>query len=126
MSWVQYDANRKQYVNQLLSLVKLPLLSPKFLFEHVVHTVGSDPACLKLILEAMKWHLMPECRPQMTSIRSRPRKSTLGKLMVVGGMDKNKGATTIECYDPRIGQWSVEHSMNGRRLQFGIALIGNK
>ncbi|KAJ8917116.1 hypothetical protein NQ315_012606 [Exocentrus adspersus] len=52
-------------------------------------------------MEAMKWHLLPERRLQMASARTRPRKATLGRLLVVGGMDKNKGATTIESYDPR-------------------------
>lgn len=77
-------------------------------------------------MEAMKWHLLPERRLQMISARTRPRKATLGRLLVVGGMDKNKGATTIESYDPRCDIWTVGHHMSGRRLQFGIALMGDK
>lgn len=127
MCWVQHNtANRKTYVARLLALVKLPLLEPAFLADHVENAVGSDPACQKLIMDAMKWHLLPERRQQMMSSATRPRKSTLGKLLVVGGMDKNKGATTIESYDPRNDTWSVAYTMNGRRLQFGIALMGDK
>lgn len=127
MSWVQHDpAIRKIHIARLLMLVKLPLLEPTFLVDQVENAVGPDPACQKLIMEAMKWHLLPERRQQMMSLRTRPRKSTLGKLLVVGGMDKNKGATTIESYDPRNDIWTVAYTMNGRRLQFGIALMGDK
>lgn len=127
MSWIQHDlVNRESYIAQLLELIKLPLLEPAFLADHVETVVGSDPACQKLIIEAMKWHLLPERRPQMACSRTRPRKATLGRLLVVGGMDKNKGATTIESYDPRRDDWTVEHHMSGRRLQFGIALMGDK
>lgn len=67
------------------------------------------------------------CRSQMAgNCRTKPRKATLGRLLVIGGMDKNKGATTIESYDPRIDQWSVAYHMSGRRLQFGIAVMGEK
>lgn len=63
-------------------------------------------------MEALKWHLLPERRSQMiTTIssfcRTRPRQSTRGSLLVVGGMDANKGATTIEEYCPRKNSWTV-------------------
>lgn len=127
MSWIQHDPiNRKPFLGQLLALVKLPLLEPAFLTDHVENTIGTDPVCQKLIMEAMKWHLLPERRQQMANNRTRPRKATLGRLLVVGGMDRNKGATTIESYDPRSDVWSVAYHMSGRRLQFGIALMGDK
>lgn len=126
MGWVNHDPNaRKSHLAKLLSLVKLPLLDPCFLVDQVENAVGNDVDCQKLIMEAMKWHLLPERRLQMISARTRPRKSTIGRLLVVGGMDKNKGATTIESYDPRSNSWKVAHDMSGRRLQFGIALTGD-
>lgn len=127
MSWMNHDLpNRKPHIAKLLALVKLPLLEPCFLVDQVECAVGSDPECQKLIMEALKWHLLPERRLQMVSARTRPRKSTLGRLLIVGGMDRNKGATTIESYDPRSNYWSVAYHMSGRRLQFGIALTGDK
>lgn len=127
MCWINHDpVARKPHIARLLELVKLPLLEPSFLADHVENAVGSDPACQKLIMEAMKWHLLPERRLQMTSARTRPRKATLGRLLVVGGMDKNKGATTIESYDPRSDTWTIAYQLSGRRLQFGIALLGDK
>lgn len=42
-------------------------------------------------MEAMKYHLLPEKRPMMQSPRTKPRKSTVGALYAVGGMDATKG-----------------------------------
>lgn len=117
---------RQQFIGELLALVKLPLLSASFLIDNVEPVCEEDGVCQKLIMDAMKWHLLPERRLQMTSTRTRPRKATLGKLLIVGGMDKFKGAMTIESYDPRCDVWTVAYHMSGRRLQFGIALIENK
>ena len=50
-----------------------------------------DLECQKLLMEAMKYHLLPERRPMMQSPRTRPRKSTMGALYAVGGMDAMKG-----------------------------------
>lgn len=77
-------------------------------------------------MAAMKWHLLPERHSQMSSTRTRPRKATIGRLLVVGGMDRNKGSVSIETYDPRVRRWVVFDQSNGRRLQFGIALMGHK
>lgn len=41
-------------------------------------------------MEAMKYHLLPERRPMLQSARTHPRKSTVGVLYAVGGMDANK------------------------------------
>lgn len=50
-----------------------------------------DLECQKLLIEAMKYHLLPERRPMMQSPRTKPRKSTVGALYAVGGMDAMKG-----------------------------------
>lgn len=50
-----------------------------------------DIECQKLIMEAMKYHLLPERRPMLQSPRTKPRKSTVGMLFAVGGMDATKG-----------------------------------
>lgn len=42
-------------------------------------------------MEAMKYHLLPERRPMLQSPRTKPRKSTVGVLFAVGGMDATKG-----------------------------------
>lgn len=92
MEWVQHDqANREKDVPDLLSLIRLPLLAPAFIADHVETLCGSTE-CQQLVMEALKWHLLPERRSQMTTThRTRPRKSTMGRLLAVGGMDAHKG-----------------------------------
>lgn len=127
INWINHDIlNRKSTIAQLLSFVKLPLLSPSFLADNVEPCVGDDLTCHKLIMEAYRWHLLPERRLQMVNSRTKPRKATLGRLLVVGGMDKFKGATDVESYDPRSDKWKIVCQTSGRRLQFGIALMGDK
>ncbi|KAL7979489.1 hypothetical protein Chor_004647 [Crotalus horridus] len=86
----------------------------------------TDLQCQKLLMEAMKYHLLPERRSMMQSPRTKPRKSTVGSLYAVGGMDATKGTTTIEKYDLRTNSWIQIGTMSGRRLQFGVAVIDNK
>lgn len=52
---------------------------------------ADDLECQKLLMEAMKYHLLPERRSMLQSPRTKPRKSTVGALYAVGGMDAAKG-----------------------------------
>lgn len=53
-----------------------------------------NPVCYNLIMEAMKYHLLPERRFLLHSPRTRPRKSTVGDMFIIGGMDGGKGKIT--------------------------------
>ncbi|CAG9863855.1 unnamed protein product [Phyllotreta striolata] len=126
LTWIEFDPdNRTQHTGRLLESVKLPLLSMGFLTDHVM-PICQDMSCMKLFGEAVSWHTWPDRRQSKANWRTRPRKATLGRLLVVGGMDKNKGATTIESYDPRCDAWTEPYQMNSRTLQFGMALMGTK
>lgn len=77
-------------------------------------------------MEALKYHLLPERRSLLQSHRTRPRKATVGQLLAVGGMDDNKGATSIDSFSLCDNSWKYLTSMNGRRLQFGAAIVESK
>jgi len=129
LEWINFDlAVRKGEASRLLACVRLPLLRPQYIADHIENqpVLKDDPACKHLIIEAMKYHLLPERRSLLQSSRTCPRKSTVGYLYAVGGMDTNKGATSIERYDPRTDSWTNIASMNGRRLQFGVAVVEGK
>ncbi|XP_042638854.1 kelch-like protein 4 [Orycteropus afer afer] len=128
MQWVGHDVQARQRdLAMLLSYIRLPLLSPQLLADLENSAMFADDLeCQKLLMEAMKYHLLPERRPMMQSPRTKPRKSTVGSLYAVGGMDAMKGTTTIEKYDLRTNNWLHIGTMNGRRLQFGVAVINNK
>uniref|UniRef100_A0A4W3HQJ8 Kelch-like family member 4 n=1 Tax=Callorhinchus milii TaxID=7868 RepID=A0A4W3HQJ8_CALMI len=127
MLWVKHDLQKRQKnLAMLLSYIRLPLLPPQLLADLENNPMFADDLeCQKLLMEAMRYHLLPERRPMMQSPRTKPRKSTVGALYAVGGMDTTKGATTIEKYDLRTNTWIQVGTMNGRRLQFGVAVIDN-
>lgn len=126
MSWIQHDpTNREQHIPDLLALIRLPLLQPSFIADHVETVCGSSD-CQQLVMEALKWHLLPERRSLISTERTRPRKSTVGKVLAVGGMDAHKGAISIESYCPRLDKWALLKNLSARRLQFGVAVLEDK
>ena len=84
------------------------MVVPQYIADHIetAPVLQADPECHHLILEAMKYHLLPERRSLLQNTRTCPRKATVGFLYAVGGMDTNKGATSIERYDPRTDTWA--------------------
>uniref|UniRef100_A0A8D0FSJ1 Uncharacterized protein n=1 Tax=Strix occidentalis caurina TaxID=311401 RepID=A0A8D0FSJ1_STROC len=72
-----------------------------------------DIECQKLIMEAMKYHLLPERRPMLQSPRTKPRKSTVGVLFAVGGMDATKGS--CEIWNKSRNEWKC--SLGARRRE---------
>lgn len=62
---------------------------------------SDDLECQKLLMEAMKYHLLPERRPMFQSPRTKPRKSTVGALYAVGGMDATKGTAVTQQLSPK-------------------------
>ncbi|KAF5897404.1 kelch-like protein 5 isoform X1, partial [Clarias magur] len=128
LSWVQYDAETRQtQLPALLQHVRLPLLKPQFLADMESNPLLRDSVeCQRLVMEAMKYHLLPERRPLLQSPRTRPRKATVGALFAVGGMDATKGATSMEQYCVRRDTWRQVGVLSGRRLQFGVAVIDQR
>lgn len=122
--WIDFSDDRKQYISSLLPLIKLPLLSPEFIADHV-EKYCTTMETHKILIEAYKHQLMPD-RRDLSWNYSIPRKSTVGKLLCLGGMDNNKGTTNIESYDFRENKWESLKSMPTRRLQFGCALYMDK
>ncbi|XP_013786072.1 kelch-like protein 5 [Limulus polyphemus] len=129
ITWLNHDvSNRKKHLGKLLGAVRLPLLAPQFIADHVEENslLRSDRMCQDLIMEALKYHVLPERRSQLQTPRTKPRKSTVGALYIVGGMEYCKGTSSIEMYNFRTNVWTRVGAMNGRRLQFGAAVIDNK
>ncbi|KPJ19785.1 Kelch-like protein 5 [Papilio machaon] len=150
LTWVHHDKdNREKYLPTLLKLVKLPLLSSEYLIDKVEQTCGKIQECQPLIMEAVKWHLLPERRGLLASYRTRPRTSTIGRLLAIGGMDGNK---VIYCYmynikirlywyrsggppfpmsdvcrwDSISRSWTVVAPMAGARSTCGVAVLGGR
>uniref|UniRef100_A0A8C9JIU3 Kelch like family member 4 n=1 Tax=Panthera tigris altaica TaxID=74533 RepID=A0A8C9JIU3_PANTA len=92
MKWVGYDVQGRQGdLAMLLSFIRLPLLPPQLLVDLENSSMFTgDLECQKLLMEVMKYHLLPKRQPMMQSPQTKPRKSTVGALYAVGGMDAMK------------------------------------
>ncbi|KAM3865462.1 kelch-like protein 5 [Diretmus argenteus] len=128
LTWVHHDdAARQPHLSSLLAHIRLPLLQPQFLADLESNPLLRDSVeCQRLLMEGMKYHLLPQRRPLLQSPRTRPRKATVGALFAVGGMDATKGATSIEQYCLRQDTWRQVATMSGRRLQFGVAVLDGR
>jgi len=60
---------------------------PERLFKNV-------DACQDMVVEALKYHLLPDRRQSMYSRRTQPRKSYIGRLFAFGADDSGKHNNT--------------------------------
>ena len=130
MAWVKYNiAERRQHLPMVLTHVRMPLLSPKFL----VGTVGtdllikSDETCRDLVDEAKNYLLLPQERPHMQGPRTRPRKPIRrGEvLFAVGGWCSGDAIASVERHDPQTGEWKMVAHMTKRRCGVGVAVLND-
>ncbi|KFD66572.1 hypothetical protein M514_01569 [Trichuris suis] len=129
-AWLAHDLpERKVHFEFLLSALRMPLLTPNFIADRIENhpLLSENQQCYQFILEAYRFHLIPEQRHLVRLIkRGRPRKSTVGTVYCLGGMDSNKGAQAIECYNFLKNEWNAVACMPRRRLQFGVAHLDER
>lgn len=132
MLWMRHDKdNRSKHIPDLLRFIRLSCLTPEFIDDNVAD-VCSSPEVKRLVLEAMKWHLLPNRRSRMT-IGVRPRKSTMGLILAIGGIDVSLAEAhsayktlCVDSYCPRLNQWQLHEQVDGGRLQFGLVYSNDK
>lgn len=66
--------------------------------------------CQRLLMEGMKYHLLPQRRPLLQSPRTRPRKATVGAMFAVGGMDATKGSKRCRAVNMQYVKCNCERS----------------
>ncbi|XP_053776129.1 kelch-like protein 17 isoform X2 [Desmodus rotundus] len=115
---------------QLMKCVRLPLLSRDFLLGHVdaESLVRHHPDCKDLLIEALKFHLLPEQRGILGTSRTRPRRCEGAGpvLFAVGGGSLFAIHGDCEAYDTRTDRWHMVASMSTRRARVGVAAVGNR
>ncbi|XP_071629827.1 kelch-like protein 1 [Temnothorax longispinosus] len=129
VTWLEHDLeNRSKDASKLLGLVKLPLLSPAFIADNIESNemFKDQRMAQELVMEALKYHLLPEQRPLLQTGRTKPRKATVGTLLVVGGTHANKGATSIDAFSLRDNAWRSLAAMSNRRLDFAAVVVDKK
>ena len=113
---------------QLMKHVRLPLISREFLMTHVDSEplVRENTECKELLLEAMRYHLLPEQRSSLTSVRTTSRKPDGMKpyLFAIGGGSLFAIHNECEVYNPRSDRWASLCPMTSRRSRAGVTSLG--
>ena len=130
MSWVRHDPpNRKQLLGNILPHVRLPLLAREFLMTHVENDemIRGIPECKDLVIEAMKFHLLPEQRSSLQNSRTRHRKppGRVPILFSIGGSSLFAIHSECECYDLNIELWCMVTPMTTKRARVGVGVVNN-
>lgn len=130
--WVKYnELERSEVLPEVLSKVRLPLLTPQFLADSVAteELIRTSHQCRDLLDEAKDYHLMPERRDLLQSYRTRLRGNDFirGQIYAVGGLTKSGDAvSTVEIYDPETDEWRMGQAMSMLRSRVGVAVLDGK
>lgn len=131
LRWVKSDEHQRcSLLAQILARVRLPLLSPQYLADHVAteELIKTSHQCRDLVDEAKDCHLMPERRALVQSYRTRQRyRNVTGCIYAVGGLTKiGEPVSTVEIYDPAKKEWRMGEPMSMLRSRVGVAVTGGR
>lgn len=130
IAWARQDVEERQsFLAELLGQIRLPSLSPHFLVDQVEkeELIRQDIACRNLLDEAKNFHMLPDRRSKLGGQKSRPRRSTFGKLFSVCGMDSTgHPVRTVEQYDFHSGKVKYISPINTPRSGVGVAVLDGK
>ena len=131
VNWVKHDQEtRKEYIAQLLSYVRMPLLPREFLMLTVESEdlIKSNSQCKDLLIEAMKYHLMPEMRRYLQTNRTKPRSTgeTIPIIFALGGQSLFAIHCECELFNPSNDAWQLISPMAIRRARLGIGIVYDK
>ena len=97
IKWLKFDINyRSKYFCKLLEEVKLPLITVEFMMKYV----DTDPLirnclkCLDLLDETKNYHILKQNEVESRAIKTIPRYSTAGIMIVVGGKEAGESITS--------------------------------
>ncbi|XP_022244381.1 kelch-like protein 18 isoform X2 [Limulus polyphemus] len=114
---------RGKHFEKVLPFVRLPLLSPYYLHDHVatLPAVTESPEGKRILDEAISYHLMPDRRKEQSNFRMIPRRSqgVVDMVVLSGGEDDKVMLKTVECFDPGLVVW---HSL--QCLPFAVSKHG--
>ena len=119
IDWVKFSLeNRKSLFPTILENVRLGIISPKLLLDCVTTEplVIEDPRCKALLDETTAYHLLPERRAELSSVRTRCRTCKPISIFGFGGENcEGEKLTSVERYCSIKKSWSsVSEMMVGR------------
>jgi len=131
VSWVEHDRdNRSQYVAQLMSCVRFPLLRPPFLSDVVScnELIKSSHECRDLVDEAKDFYLIPERRASIDPMKLRGRccKELQGHIYVIGGLTSaGDSVNFVEHFDCVTEKWVPGVPTKLPRSRLGVTVHNN-
>ena len=89
--------------------------------------VRENTDCKELLLEAMRYHLLPEQRSALASYRTTYRQpdGIQPYLFAIGGGSLFTIHSECEVYNPRTDLWSSIAAMSTKRSRTAVATVGN-
>ena len=91
LKWVKFKTeDRKIFLKDLLSHVRFPLLTRKFLIDRVTkeELIITDSSCREYLYSALDYHLVPERRSLSNQTQFSPRINITSAIYVIGGESK--------------------------------------
>lgn len=132
MSWINYDkVERNKFLPTLIQHIRFPRLSQQSLvrIEDEYPLIKSDTTCKDLLIEAMKYHLIIQCKDQMNAVSNNARfrmRAPRGRpkcLVIVGGQAP-KAIRHCEYYDFTTNKWSdLPTELPSRRCRAGLSVL---
>lgn len=93
MSWINYDRlNRQDQMSKLLSHVRFPFLSPKFIASSI-EPLCQSKECLRMVCTAFKWHFQLE--DNLYTEYQEQLRNYKGMLFVISGLERKDKNLTI-------------------------------
>ncbi|XP_054165297.1 kelch-like protein 17 isoform X2 [Oppia nitens] len=128
MAWVKHDMKeREQHLGSLLYHVRLPLMERTFLLEEVSKEplIKSNQTGKDLLIEAMIYHLSPEHRRAMSSVRTQQRTpdGLRPYIFSIGGGSLFAIHNECEYYNPRLDHWGSLAPTSQRRSRAGVVAL---
>lgn len=124
MKWVYFNPEKRaQFLPDLLSQLRLPLLPTKYLLTNVEcnELIRQNVNCRNYIDEAKNYKLSPA---NVNCFRTQPRKSTAGALFSVGGRGKTgEPFQCIECYNWFDDSWFPTARLSTPRRHVAVAAL---
>ncbi|XP_074651691.1 kelch-like protein 31 [Tubulanus polymorphus] len=131
LDWLRHDqSNRMKNASNLLKMVRLPLLPPSVIVDHVEssHLLMGIPECQELVKEALHYHCLPARQSILQSSRTVPRSTVQFQCIVtIGGAPRLKNqliSREVNYLDPTDSKWHRLTSLNEPRHHHAVAVLG--
>ncbi|XP_077292614.1 kelch-like protein 12 [Arctopsyche grandis] len=122
--WVKHDfTNRKNDLCSLLQCIRFPHCSIPFLLEEVTSLCCESVEGCQLLLDAIKWHAIPQKRCNLPLMNPKSRINNK-QVLIIGGQ-RFAGSITIEAFNLKEKSWTHYHAMDMKYSEFSTAMFEN-